>query len=265
MRVLLPLALVLSILAGYLLAPLRTTVLLLGVDGYHGGPGRTDTMILLTVVPLRPNVGTLSIPRDLWLNIPGVGENRINTAYHFAELDQPGSGPQAAKLTVEQNFGIGVPYYASIRFEGLRDFVDALGGVPIELAQPTAGLGAGLHVLDGKQALAFVRSRAGSDDIHRMQNGQLFIKALLRHLLQPSTWPRLPAALMVLRPWVATDLPLWEWPRLGLALLRAGSAGIESRTIDWNMVRPFTTSRGAQVLEPLWERINPLLNEMFGR
>jgi polyisoprenyl-teichoic acid--peptidoglycan teichoic acid transferase len=73
-------------LAGYFFFPLRTNVLLLGADRTEGSEayGRTDTIILTTVIPLQPYVGMLSIPRDLWVPIPGHGENRINTAHFYA-------------------------------------------------------------------------------------------------------------------------------------------------------------------------------------
>src|SRR5688572_33478525 len=82
----------------YFFAPLRTNILLLGTDDSpeRGSVGRTDTIILATVVPLKPYVGMLSIPRDLWVTVPGVGEQRINTAYFFAESNETGSGARAA-------------------------------------------------------------------------------------------------------------------------------------------------------------------------
>src|SRR5512143_2909425 len=103
--------LVLLILIGlgaYFLAPLRTNVLIMGIDRPPEGTAisRTDTLILMTVAPLKPYVGMLSIPRDLWVKIPGVGENRINTAHFFAEAQQKGAGPAAAMQTIRQNFGV---------------------------------------------------------------------------------------------------------------------------------------------------------------
>src|SRR5688572_6060416 len=74
----------------YFFAPLRTNFLLLGADDSpsRGSVGRTDTIMLVSVVPLKPYIGVLSIPRDLWVQIAEVGEQRINTAYFFAEAKQ---------------------------------------------------------------------------------------------------------------------------------------------------------------------------------
>lgn len=254
------------ILGAYFLLPFRTNILLLGID--YADPGinvaRTDTIILTTFLPHQPYIGMLSIPRDLWVNIPGVGENRINTAHFFAESAQPGSGPAASERTVEENFGVKVDYHMRIRFEGFREIVDQLGGVDITLSEPMAGYPAGVHHLTGNKALAFVRDRADSDDFFRMQHGQIMLKALFKHMLNPKVWPRIPGAFAAL--WRATDsnVPLVLWPRLGLALLRLGPDGVDNRIISREMVLPFTTNQGAMVLAPQWHLINPILLEMFG-
>ncbi|GIV63497.1 MAG: hypothetical protein KatS3mg045_0836 [Bellilinea sp.] len=263
----LPLLGVLVVLALYFFAPLRTNLLILGIDRAPDGSamGRSDTNILLSINPLRPDVKMLSIPRDLWVNIPGIGENRINTAHFFAEIEEPGTGPRATLETIRVNFGLDVPYYVRLQFDSVQPIVEAMGGITIELDQPTAGYPPGRHTLNGEQALAFARNRSGTDDFYRMAQGQLLFKAAFRQMLNPSSWSRLPAVTAAALESVDTNLPVWLWPRLGLALMRAGPDGIDNRTLDREMVTPFTTSGGANVLLPNWERINPLLQEMFGQ
>ena len=254
--------------AAYFFAPIRTNVLVLGVDrrpDESTTASRSDMLILVTVIPTRPHVGMLSIPRDLWVDIPEFGPNRINAAYFLAEAAQTGTGARAAADTVRSNFGVDVHGYASLEFTGIVGFVDLLGGVDIDLATATGGYGPGLHHLDGTQALAFARDRLGSDDFFRMERGQILMRSILRSLIRPASWPRWPEAGAALLTSVHTDLALWEWPRLGLALLRAGSGGIDGRVIGRDMAVGFTTPAGAQVLSPDWSRINPLLLEMFGQ
>lgn len=222
-------------------------------------------MVLTTILPAKPYVGMLSIPRDLWVSIPGEGENRINAAHFLAEAEHPGSGPEAAMGVVRANFGVNVDAYVRLRFGGLEGFVDALGGAEIELPQAMSGYDAGSHVLDGTHALAFVRDRAGSDDFARMARGQLFLKGVLKTLAKPLTWPRLPLAVPILLTSIDTDIPVWLWPRLGVAVLRAGPDGIDARVISRDMAHGFTTEAGAQVLAPDWPQINPVLLEMFGQ
>jgi polyisoprenyl-teichoic acid--peptidoglycan teichoic acid transferase len=257
----------LSLLGVYLFAPLRTNLLILGIDYSPNmdAVGRSDTIILATFVPFKPYVGMLSIPRDLWVPIPGYGENRINTAHFFAEAQQPGSGPLATIDTIHKDFGVSDRYFLRIRFEGFKDVVNAMGGVDVVLDEPMAGYPAGQYHLTGNKALAFARSRMGADDFYRMQQGQIVIKSAFRQMLNPLKWPRLPAVLVALSQSVDTNVPVWQWPRLGVALLRLGPAGIDSRTITREMVTPFVTDQGADVLLPNWKLINPLLQQMFGQ
>jgi polyisoprenyl-teichoic acid--peptidoglycan teichoic acid transferase len=251
----------------YFFSPGRTNVLLLGVDQtpQNSDVGRTDTNILTTYIPSGPYVGMLSIPRDLWIYIAGVGENRINTAHFFAEAAQPGSGPAAAMQAIRDNFGVDVGYYIRVKFEGFRDVFNAMGGVDIELAEPTAGYEAGKHHLTGNKALAFARNRTGSDDFFRMAQGQLILKSALQKMLSPLNWYRLPAVMVALSQAIDTNIPIWLWPRLGFTLVRSGPNGIDNRTIDRNMVIPTITDQGASVLLPIWDQINPVLKEMFGQ
>jgi len=245
----------------------RTNILVLGIDYTDpwNSVGRSDTIILTTFNPKQPYVGMLSIPRDLWVKIPGVGENRINTAHFFAEAAQTGAGPAAAIQTVRQNFGVDIDNYVRIRFDGFKDVIDALGGVDVYLDKPAAGYDAGWHHLTGNKALAFARQRYGSDDFFRMEHGQLLIKAAFKQMLNPLKWIHLPAVMSSFTKAVDTNVPVWMWPRLGLALLRVGPNGIDNRTIQREMVKPFTTDQGAQVLLPDWNKINPLLLQMFGQ
>jgi LCP family protein required for cell wall assembly len=254
--------------AAYLLAPIRTNVLILGADrrpAEASAASRSDLMILTTVIPATPYVGMLSIPRDLWVEIPGYGPNRINAAYFLAEANSAGAGPQAAVDTVRTNFGVDVHGYVMLEFAGFVRFVDALGGVDIQLDTATGGYPAGRHHLDGTKALAFARDRQGSDDFFRMERGQVLLRALLERARQPFSWPRWPVAGAALLAATKTNMPVWTWPRLGLALVRAGPDGIVARTISRAMVQGFTTDAGAQVLAPDWTRINPVLFELFGQ
>jgi LCP family protein required for cell wall assembly len=253
-------------LALYFLAPLRTNILLLGTDDSpeRGAVGRTDTMILATIVPTRPYIGMLSIPRDLWVNVPGVGEQRINTAYFFAEVNERGAGSQAAMQTIRENFGIPVGYYALIHMYGVVGAVDALGGVDLRLNSSLGGWEAGTYHVDGTQALEFVRERSSSDDFSRMKRTQVLMLALAGRVLEPDSWAQLPSFVYSALQAVDTNIPFWQIPRLAFALVRAPLFGIDSRVISREMVVPFQTSAGAQVLAPNWDVINPILLEMFG-
>lgn len=251
----------------YLVTPPRLNILVIGIDRAPDGTyfGRSDTIILTTIQPLKPYFGILSIPRDLWVQIPGIGENRINTAHYFAELENPGSGPFRTIETIKQNFGVKVDYFIRIRFDGFEQVVDAMDGVEIELDQPMSGYQPGVHKLDGPAALAFVRDRSGADDFYRMAHGQLFVKAIVKQLLKPDQWKYIPAVWRTINDTIDTNLPFWQWPRLIFTLIRVSPTGIDNYVITREMVKPFTTDGGAQVLAPNWDLINPQVIEIFGR
>lgn len=266
-RVYLTWTIILGVVFAYFLAPFRTNVLILGTDDSpeRGAIGRTDTIILTTIIPLKPYVGMLGIPRDLWVQIPNVGEQRINTAYFFAESAQRGSGAQATKETLIQNFGVTIDHYLLLHMDGLVDVIDTLGGIDVVLDEPLAGLPVGTHHLDGNQVLALARERHSSDDFTRMKQGQIILLSVIKKVINPMNWSRLPSVSLAAARVIQTDIPVWLWPRLGFALLRAPLFGFDNRIITRDMVTPIITSGGAQVLLPDLEAIKLILFEMFGK
>jgi LCP family protein required for cell wall assembly len=227
--------------------------------------GRSDTVIMTTYKSSPPYVGMLSVPRDLWVEIPGQGFNRINTANFFAEIENPGTGSSLAIETIRHNFGVEMDYYIRVDFLGFLELIDVLGGIVIQLPTPMAGYDTGPNHLNGEQALAFVRDRQNGDDFSRMEQGQILIRGLLNRSLDPQIWVRLPEILPLLQKKLETNLPFWRWPQLAFVIFRVGSKNIDARTIDHDMVNPFTTEGGASVLAPQWDRINPIILEMFGQ
>ncbi len=114
----------------------RINILIIGLDyrDWTAGEGapRSDTMIVLTIDPLTKTAGMLSIPRDMWVNIPGFGYSRINTAYSSGEgAKLPGGGPGLAAKTVEQFLGVPIQYYAQVDFYTFIQFIDLIGGIDI--------------------------------------------------------------------------------------------------------------------------------------
>jgi hypothetical protein len=119
----------------------RVTLLFIGLDerDWETGQGapRSDTMILFTIDPVSKTAGMLSIPRDMWVNIPGFGYSRINTAYSSGEgAKLPGGGPGLAVKTVEQFIGVPIQYYAQVDFKAFEEAIYARvnGSRSIQLA-----------------------------------------------------------------------------------------------------------------------------------
>ena len=159
---------------------------------------RGDVVILVRVDPSTGEARMLSIPRDLWVDIPGHGEGKINAAYSFG-------GPRLMVETIRENLGIEVNHYVEIGFVGFQDMVDELGGIhiafPYDARDVSSGLdvAAGTEVLDGQMALAYARSRkyqeyqngswrsVDADDIGRTQRQQEVIRAIMSELKTPAS------------------------------------------------------------------------------
>ncbi|MGI6037191.1 MAG: LCP family protein [Limnochordia bacterium] len=211
----------------------RVNILILGSDATAYDPGRTDTIILATVDADQGQLGLLSIPRDTRVSIPGRrGYHRINSAHAFG-------GPDLVRKTVEEFLGVDINYYVSVDFAGFAGVVDTLGGVEIEVekAMRYDDFAQGLHIdlkpgrqiLNGEQALQYIRYRDGLGDIAlldpvrnvyggRIQRQQKFLQAVVDKALRPQTIGKIPQLAETLRAMVDTDLPVDEAVALGLAL-----------------------------------------------
>jgi LCP family protein required for cell wall assembly len=257
----------------------RANVLILGLDRRpeEGNVVRSDTMILASVSPSDSRIALLSIPRDLYVEIPGHDPDRINTAHFWGENDADGNGPALAMQTVEQNFNVPVHHYVRVDFDGFRAVVNAVGGIDIVVEEaivddqyPTADYGvirieipAGPQRMDGETALRYARSRHGSSDFDRIKRQQQVIAALAQRLLKPGVWLRLPLLYLAVTDHVETDLTDRDMLLLLPTLYRAGTDGIERHTIDREMTLSWTTPAGGAVLLPQWEMIRPRLQEWF--
>ena len=190
----------------------RVTVLLMGIDERESedGPWRTDTMILLTMEPATRTAGMISIPRDLWVEIPDYGSyDRINTAFFRGDRDHypGGGGPALAMKTVQQNFGISVNHYVTVNFQAFTELVNQIGCIPISVPEtiddPTypaiTGNGydpfyieEGEHCLEGDQLLKYARTRATfGSDFDRARRQQQVIYAIRDEVLRTGQMPSL--------------------------------------------------------------------------
>ncbi|HZD11820.1 MAG TPA: LCP family protein [Candidatus Binatia bacterium] len=263
----------------------RVTVLVLGIDLRcdEEGPTHTDSMMLLTMDPVGLSAAALSLPRDLWVEVPGFGANKINQAYFFGEAyDYPGGGAALAVETVEAALGVPIDYYAAVNFQGVIDFVDLIGGIevdaPEDIADPTYPdncygfegfyLSAGEHELDGEQALKYARTRSTANgDIDRAARQQQVVLAARDKVLRVDMVPRLivqaPQLWQSFRRNVDTNLTLEETLQLALLAQDIPRESIRTEVIDYNYVYNETTLDGQQVLVPNRESIRKLRDQLF--
>ncbi len=258
----------------------RVNILLLGIDQRPDEYiSRTDTMILVTVDPATGKAGMLSIPRDLWVTIPGYGENRVNTAHYLGEKNgYPGGGPALAMKTVQYNLGVPVHFFVRVDFNGFRRIVDTLGGIDIDVPQaindpkyPDENYGydpfyieTGPQHLDGYTALKYARTRATSDsDFDRARRQQAVLLAIREKAVAVGVIPKIPELWTTMADTVQTDLQLVDIVELAKLADKFSSDNIETAVIDRSMTVDYRTDTGAQVLLPIREKIRPVVDRIF--
>jgi LCP family protein required for cell wall assembly len=236
---------------------------------------------LFTVDPIHRTAGILSIPRDLWVNIPGFEYGRINTAYQLGEAYQiPGGGPALAAQTVEELLGVPVDYYAQIDFGAFIRFIDEIGGVKVEFTETTKldpmGDGntkrfkPGRYSLTGELALAYVRLRkTEGGDFDRAQRQQQVIMGIrdqiLNHKLLPTLISKAPVLYNELSSGIRTNLSLDEAIRLAWLGVQITDENIKRGAIDAQHISFAKSPDGTQdVLKPITEKIRALRDEVFG-
>jgi LCP family protein required for cell wall assembly len=169
----------------------RVNFLLLGKgDDSHDGALLTDTIIVASLKPSTKEAAMLSIPRDLFVNVPNFGQSKINGAYAFGEqAGTPGGGAEVARETVEEITGLDIPYYVVVDFKAFEKIVDDLGGIDVTIEEPfydylhAIQYDAGEEHFTGQQALYYIRGRyiepaALAGDFHRAERTQALLARL---------------------------------------------------------------------------------------
>jgi polyisoprenyl-teichoic acid--peptidoglycan teichoic acid transferase len=261
----------------------RVTILLMGLDYRdwlaNDGPPRTDSMMLVTIDPVTHTAGMLSIPRDLWVEIPGFEHNRINTAYPTGEGNKlPGGGPGLAMKTVENLLGVPIQYYAVIDFYSFEKMIDEVGGIDILVTQrvkispinrESRWLSPQSLHLDGADALAYARARhTEGGDFDRANRQQQVAWAVRDRILNVNMIPTLltkaPALYAELGSGVRTNLTLDQIISLAMLALRIPNANMHNGVIaPPDMVLLETLPDGSQVLKPVTDKIRELRDQVF--
>lgn len=261
----------------------RVNLLVVGLDyrDWETGEGapRTDTMILLSIDPLTMTAGMLSIPRDLWVTIPGFEPNRINTAYRFGEIyKMPGGGPGLAMIAVEGLLGLQIDYYAQIDFYAFERFIDEIYGVKIDVPEPIKIdpigekppriLPAGVQTLPGDLALAYARARNSEGaDFDRAKRQQQVIMGIRNRILSSEMLPILiakaPTLYEELSAGVHTNMTLDQVIRLAWLARQISEENIKRGIIGSEHVTFNQSPDGDAVLKPRPQQIRLLRDEIF--
>ncbi len=256
--------------------------LLIGSDKRPGSSYRTDTILVAVVWPREGQVSLISIPRDLWVYIPTVGMQRVNTAYQSGEITgYAGGGPGLLKDTISYNLGIRIDHTAMVDFDGFRRIVDTLGGVDVPIAcaytdwrliDPSYDqynednwwlytVGPGQIHMDGDLALWYARARSKSSDFDRGRRQQEVIRAIFGQALRTSTFSKIPQLYNDFSSTVITDLGLTDLLQLAPHALNFTNANIRGYYIRPPYVTPWTTPGGAAVLLPNDAELGQMLIE----
>lgn len=227
----------------------QQNILLLGVDSNGSNIDtwkgtRSDTIILMNIDPATHSVNAISIPRDSKVYLPDkYGVDKINAAHAYGGIDM-------AKQTIEQTLGVKIDKYICVHDEGVREVIDALGGIPIYVEKRMkyddyAGhlhinLDKGNHVLSGQQAVGYLRFRHdGLGDIGRTQRQQWFLRGFLERLQNPQVISKIPQIVNISKKYIKTDMSLYE-----LSQLAALAKGFDESNIQIAMLPGAPNSRG---------------------
>jgi LCP family protein required for cell wall assembly len=263
----------------------RTNLLLLGIDRRAGtGWGyRTDTIIVVTMDPETRAAAMLSIPRDLQVQIPGHGADRINTANVYGYLrDKQAGGPALLKATIEANFAIPIDGYLMVDFQTFERIVDALDGIDVEVPEPlhdtrypdprpgdphafkTIHYDAGRQHMDGERALEYARSRMSTSDFDRAKRQQLIILAIREKALSLGSIPRWPLLAATIAEGVKTGMGPRDMLTLAFLALQIDTSNLKQVVLEPPLVSGHRRADGAAVQLPNWSLINPVVEELFG-
>jgi LCP family protein required for cell wall assembly len=254
-------------------------ILLMGLDSTRNlGSQNTDVIIVAAVNKDTKQVSLLSIPRDLWVYIPGHGWNRINVAHKIGyRTGYPGGGPGLLADTLRINLGVPVDHWVRIDFEGFARVVDALGGVEMTVACPVnlryqppnspeeqeMILEPGVYQMDGVTALRYVRTRRGGTDFDRAQRQHQFLKAVWAQTKSPDLILKIPSLWSALKGSYQTDLELGDVLSLAPLALDLKPQRIRSRYIGPSETKDWRNAEGWRVLLPLPDRIQQRVASLY--
>ncbi len=247
----------------------QVNILVLGSDYRPESGYRTDVFMLLSIYPKEGTASILSFPRDLYVYLPGIGNQRINVA-------QPFGGFALSKATLEENFGVTADYYIMTNFQGFKGIINSLGGITVnagsylsdhcELPQGDASKNctvyAGPNYMNGETALWYVRSRYTTSDFDRTRRAQEVMFAIFEKLMSLDAISRVPELYNLYLSSVETDLGLKDIVPLMpvTSQILSDPSRLRRFAIGEEQVSPYVLpDSGANVLIPNYELIEKVI------
>jgi LCP family protein required for cell wall assembly len=237
----------------------------------------TDVVQIVSIQKSRGVVSVISVPRDLYVYIPGFWMSRINFADFYGEAyGYEGGGPALVKDTILYNLGIRVDYYTRTNFDGLIGIVDTLGGIDIPVhcrltdhwpypdengEYPILTLEPGIHHLDGETALWYARSRMTTSVFSRERRQQQVLQAIWHQARDTGRLSDIPALWEQYQSMVVTDMDFAGVIELAPVAFTLQGQNVRFYNIGYGQVTPWTTPRGGSVFLPQWEAVEPVVSE----
>ncbi|KZL91176.1 LCP family protein [Clostridium magnum] len=236
-------------------------ILLVGVDtrgDYEDS--KTDTIIIATIDPNTKKVKLTSLMRDMYVEIPGKGYNKINSAFQIG-------GIELLKKTIRYNFDLNIDYYASIDFQGFQSLIDKVGGIELDVkkhevneinkyieevngSKSTVINKEGMQFLNGQQALSYCRIRkVGNSDYERTERQRRVLSLLLSKLKEVNT-TKLPSIYSTISPYVKTDISFGSVLKLGYTVYNFDSYTPDTLRLPVDNCYKDTYIKGMSVLIP---------------
>jgi polyisoprenyl-teichoic acid--peptidoglycan teichoic acid transferase len=261
----------------------RTNILLMGIDRRPGEAfiSRTDSMMIVSINPEDESISILSLPRDLYVIIPGRGRDRINTAFVYGSTgNNPAGGAALAMATIEYNLGIHIDHYFMVDFASFVNGINALGGIDIyvpvtinDTMFPDMNYGydpfyieAGQRQMDGETALKYARTRYTDSDFGRAGRQQQILLAARQKALSLGVTEmirRAPTLYRQLEQGVRTDLSLQELIALAQMAAEVPRESIQNEVLDQRYVSGHRTEQGASVQVMDNEAAAELIRRLF--
>jgi len=242
------------------------TVMLLGSDYQPTIGYRTDVMMLVAMNTKTSEFHILSFPRDLWINIPGVGPQRLNTAMPFG-------GTELLSDTLALNFGFRPDNFAMVDFDGFKYIIDVMGGIDVDVEQHMEDecwlndtgwcvIEPGRQYMTAGDAFWYVRARKNTSDFDRNRRQQEVIKAMVSKTLRPSELPNLSRVIKAIATTVETDLKVTDMFLYVVPFSKFfDGPNITTYQITPNEAVPGMTDGGASVLYPDTNAIQSIIRQ----
>lgn len=239
-------------------------ILLIGQDRHPNQPRqRSDSMIILNYNTKLKTVKLISLMRDMYVQIPGYSDNRINAAYQFGGFD-------LLDMTILENFGVGIDGNFEVDFDGFINVVDKLGGIDIEISDYDAAymnekfrykINSGVSHLNGEQALNYSRIRyVGNSDYERTERQRNVLDSIINNILELDTMERV-EMIDVILPYLTTDMTNSKILSYCLTILQNGITDVKKYRIPADSAYSPAVIRGMMVLLPDLEKNSELIKE----